>query len=304
MELRGIITPIVTPFAADGSLDWPAWERVIEHQIGQGAHGLIVGGTTGEFYSLTDAERVRQFRRARQVVGGRVPVLGGVNALRVDECPALAAEARAAGLDGLLVAPPPYSQPTPRELAAHCLRIDRAAGLPVMLYNYPGRSGTDMGEEFLSRVGRSANFQAIKESSGDIGRLHLLAREFPQLRLFCGADDQALEFYAWGAVGWVCGAANCIPAESRAFHDCCATRRDFDTGRRLMMALLPMMVLLERSGKYIQCVKRACDTLGIPGGGPTRPPMRPLTKEEARRVDETIATLTVAVRNALEEPPR
>lgn len=304
MRFTGIITPIVTPFAGDGGLDWRAWEQVIEHQIEQGAHGLIVGGTTGEFYALTNEERVEQFRRARHIVRGRLPVLGGVNALRSDECPALAEAARAAGLDGLLVAPPPYSLPTPKELALHCRRIDRAAGLPVMLYNYPGRSGADMGEEFLSRVSRSGNFRAIKESSGDIGRLHVLARDFPHLDLLCGADDQALEFFAWGAAGWVCGAANCLPMESRALHERCATRGDFSVGRELMKSILPMMVLLERSGKYIQCVKRACDTLGIPGGGPTRPPMRPLTKEEERKVDETIVTLKAAVRGTLKEASR
>ena len=97
-----------------------------------------------------------------------------------------------------LLASPPYAVPTERENALNALTIDRAANLPVMLYNYPGRTGTMMGEEFLDRVGRSRNFCGIKESSGDINRVHLLARDYPHIQLGCGMDDQALEFYAWG----------------------------------------------------------------------------------------------------------
>jgi len=300
MRFDGIFTPVVTPFASDGKVDWGEWESVIEFQIERGAHGLIVGGTTGEFYALEGEERLRQFRRAREIVRGRLPVLAGVNALRTEDSEFFAAEASAAGLDGLLMAAPPYSQPTPKELATHCLRIDRAAGLPVMLYNYPGRTGADMSEEFLSRVGRNANFQAIKESSGDIARLHALARDFPHLQLSCGADDQALEFFAWGAIGWVCGAANCLPTEARALYDLCVVKGDFRAGRQMMMAILPMMSLLERSGKYLQCVKRACDIQGFPGGGTVRSPMRPLSREVEREVDETVATLKVAARSILE----
>ena len=89
---------------------------------------------------------------------------------------------------------PPYAAPTERENALNALAIDRAADLPIMLHNYPGRMGITMGEEFLDRVGRSRNFCAIKESSGDINRVHLLARDYPHVQLSCGMDDQALEF--------------------------------------------------------------------------------------------------------------
>ncbi len=108
---------------------------------------------------------------------------------------------------------PPYSVPTERENALNALAIDRAADLPIMLYNYPGRMGINMGEEFLDRVGRSRNFCAIKESSGDINRVHLLARDYPHIQMSCGMDDQALEFFAWGARSWVCGGSNFLPAE-------------------------------------------------------------------------------------------
>ena len=303
MRFEGIYTPLVTPFRADGAIDWAAWAETIEFQIARGVHGLIAGGSTGEFYALAQAERLEQFRRLRDVAGRRLPLLAGVNALNADECPAYAAAARAAGMDGLLVAAPPYSQPSDRELADHCLRIDRAAGLPVMLYNFPGRTGAMMGAEFLARVGRNPNFCAVKESSGDIGRVHLLAREFPQIQLSCGADDQALEFFAWGARSWVCAAANGLPDEIVALYRACALEGDFNRGREIMKALLPMMQLLERGGQFIQCVKRGCELAGIPGG-PPRPPLRPISAKLRREVDETVAALKSGVRRALKNPPR
>ena len=300
MRFEGIYTPLITPFRADGAIDWAAWGEVIDFQIARGVNGLIAGGSTGEFYALTSQERLEQFRRLRDIVGKRLPLLAGVNALNADDCPAFAVAAREAGMDGLLVAAPPYSLPTDRELAAHCLRIDQAAGLPVMLYNYPGRTGAMMGEEFLARVGRNPNFCAIKESSGDINRVHLLAREFPHIQLSCGADDQALEFFAWGARSWVCAAANCVPDEIIALYRACAVDGDFVRGRKIMKALLPMMTLLERGGKFIQCVKHACELAGIPGGEP-RPPMRPMTKELRRETREAVATLKTTVRQIIKE---
>src|SRR5262249_1621980 len=89
-------------------------------------------------------------------------------------------------------------------LANHALAIDRAAGLPIMLYNYPGRTGTMMDVEFLDRVGRSTNFCAIKDSSGSIDHLHALARDYPHIDLFCGMHDQALEFFGCAAPATVC----------------------------------------------------------------------------------------------------
>ena len=149
------------------------------------------------------------------------------------------------GADAILVASPPYALPTERENAVHALTIDRAADLPIMLYNYPARTGVMMGETFLSRVGRSKNFQAIKESSGDINRVHLLAREFPHIEMSCGMDDQALEFFAWGSRSWVCGGSNFLPKEHIALYEACVVEKDFDKGRAIMKALLPLMAVLE-----------------------------------------------------------
>lgn len=295
MRFEGIYTPVITPFCEDFSIDKDGYAAVIERQIELGIHGLAIGGTTGENYALTPEERVWQFKFANEVIAGRVPWTAGVNDLRTETVCAFAEAAREHGADTLLLAVPPYSTPTGRELAQHALAVEKAGQLPVMLYNYPGRSGAEMDHEFLERVAQHSGFHGIKESSGDVNRIHMLAREFPHLQLCCGADDQALEFFAWGARCWVCAAANFFAPEAIALHKACAVDGDFDLGRRIMKAMLPLMTVLERGGKFIQCVKYACELDGLPGG-PARMPLRPMKKELKRQFHEALnnARTTIA----------
>jgi 4-hydroxy-tetrahydrodipicolinate synthase len=180
--------------------------------------------------------------------------------------------------------------PTDEENAMHALQIDQAANLPIMLYNYPGRTGTHMGEEFLDRVGRSNNFCGIKESSGDINRVHLLAHDYPNIGLCCGMDDQALEFFAWGARCWVCAGSNFLPKEHIALYEACVLEGDYAKGRRIMSALLPLMRVLEQGGKFVQSVKYGCELTGL-HPGPPRLPLQPLTTDEKSKLERVIATL-------------
>lgn len=298
MQFDGIYTPVITPMGPDREIDEKGWFEVIEHLLAQGTHGLVLGGTTGENYALTRDERVRQFQLGNDVIGGRVPWVAGVNDIRTEEVAALAVAAREAGASAILLAVPPYSLPNDKELAQHALAVDKACGLPVMLYNYPGRSGTGFGREFLDRVSRNRNFAAIKESSGDINRIHMIAREFPHLQLCCGADDQALEFFAWGARAWVCAAGNFLGAECIALYETCVIEGDFAKGRRLMKALLPVMTVLERGGKFAQCVKYGCEMAGLPAGA-VRLPLRPMKKELKRQMRDAVLTAQRTIRSIL-----
>lgn len=298
MRFEGIYVPIVTPFSEDLAIDFDAFGQVIDWQIENGTHGIIVGGSTGEFFSLSHEERTEQLEYAAARINGRVPLIAGVNDLLVDRCYDLTATARDAGADALLVAAPPYSLPGQKELAAHCLKIDRIANLPIILYNYPGRTGVCMEEEFLERVAQSRNVCAIKESSGDIDRIHLLAREYPQLQLSAGAEDQVLEFFAWGARSWVSVVANFFPKEAVAFYETCVLNGDFVTGRRIMTALLPLMVCLEKGGKFLQSVKYACEIVGRPGG-PVRPPLQAMKKELRREVLQIVQTAQTTLHTIL-----
>ncbi|HMB75564.1 MAG TPA: dihydrodipicolinate synthase family protein [Kiloniellaceae bacterium] len=281
MRFEGIYPPIITPFRDDLTINWEAWAEVVEFLIAEGVHGIIVGGTTGEFYAMSDEERVEQLRRGKDIIAGRLPLIAGVNALNAAACVDMAVAAKDAGADALLLAAPPYSLPGQAELAAHCLKVQAATGLPVMLYNYPGRTGVDMERPFLDIVVTNPAICAIKDASGDIDRVHMIAREYPSLQLSIGAEDLALEFFAWGARSWVSPIPNFLPKPVVKLYEACALEGDYDKGRRLMDALLPISTFLERSGSYMQCVKHGCEHLGLKAGA-VRPPLLPM--------DETIKT--------------
>ncbi|MEM7318153.1 MAG: dihydrodipicolinate synthase family protein [Pseudomonadota bacterium] len=286
----GIYTPVVTPFHEDGSVHWDALADVIEFLVDHGVHGLISGGSTGENYAQSVAERLEVARFTHERLNGRLPFVVGTGAMMTPDSIALAKGARDIGAQAILLASPAYSVPTDRENALNALAIDKAADLPVMLYNYPHRTGTMMGAEFLDRVGRSRNFCGIKESSGNINRVHLLARDYPHIQLGCGMDDQALEFFAWGAPFWVCGGSNFLPAEHVALYNACVVEGDFTKGRRIMSAMMPLMRVLEQGGKFIQTIKHGVTMNGIDAGA-MRPPLKGLNKDDKRALEQVTRVL-------------
>jgi len=290
MKFEGIYTPIITPYDDKCAINFDAIEAIIEDLITSGVHGLVIAGTTGEYYAQNVDERLELMKVCKDIINGRLPYIVGTGAIRTEDSVFYAEEAAKIGADGILVATPPYALPTERENALHALAIDRAANLPIMLYNYPGRMGSMMGEEYLDRVGRSSNFCAIKESSGDINRLHLLARDYPHIQLCCGMDDQALEFFAWGASGWVCAGSNFAPEAHVALYEACRVEGDFDKGRRIMSAMLPLMRVLEQGGKFIQCIKHGATMRGL-SVGPPRKPLQPLNKDDKRQLEQVIRVM-------------
>lgn len=299
MRFEGIYTPAITPHGVDGAIDRAAFAEVIESLIAAGVHGIIVGGSTGEYYAHSAEERIGLAAYAREVIGSRAPLIVGTGAIRTEDSVAYAEAAKEIRADAILVTSPPYAVPTERENAIHALTIDQAADLPIMLYNYPGRMGVCMGEEYFSRVGRSSNVVAIKESSGDMGQVHMLARKFPNIALSCGWDDQALEFFAWGARSWVCAGSNFLPAEHIALYRACAVEGDFDKGRRIMMAMMPLMNFLD-GGKFVQSIKHGCEFNGL-RAGTLRAPLLGLNEDEQRELETVITTLKRTVAQIVSE---
>ncbi|NVK31984.1 MAG: dihydrodipicolinate synthase family protein [Gammaproteobacteria bacterium] len=294
MEFKGIYTPAITPFLDSGQIDYDGTATVIEHLISSGVDGIILAGTTGEYYAMTSEERIEMMPKVKAMIEGRVPLIVGTGAIRTEDAVVFAEAAAKHGADGLLVATPPYALPTEQELAVHALTIDRAANLPIMLYNYPGRMGAMMGEEFLDLISASSNFCAIKESSGDINRLHLLANGYPNIQLSCGMDDQALEFFAWGAKSWVCAGSNFAPEAHIALYKACVDEGDFNKGRQIMSAMMPLMTVLEQGGKFIQCIKQGMDLRGLPGGQP-RKPLLGMTEEEQLALADAIEQMNAKI---------
>lgn len=289
MKFEGIYTPAITPLFPDGSIDKQSFAAVLESLIEAKVHGIILGGSTGEYYAQSTQERFDLGAYAKEVIGTRMPLIIGTGAVRTEDSVEYAKAAKEIGADAILVSTPPYALPTERENAVHALTIDRAANLPIMLYNYPARMGVMMGEEYFSRVSKSRNIVAIKESSGDMANLHLLARKFPHIALSCGWDDQALEFFAWGARSWVCAGSNFLPREHVALYEACVLEKNFDKGRAIMTAMLPLMDFLE-TGKFVQSIKHGCEIIGLKTGS-VRAPLRPLNSDEKRTLQTVVSTL-------------
>ncbi|WP_260961236.1 dihydrodipicolinate synthase family protein [Pseudomonas citri] len=289
MKFEGIYTPAITPLAADGSIDKAAFADVLEYLVESKVHGIIIGGSTGEYYAHSTQERFDLAAQAKDVLQGRLPLIVGTGAIRTEDSVAFAEAAKAIKADALLVGSPPYALPTQQEIAIHVQAVDRAANLPIMLYNYPGRMGVHMGPEFFDAVAQCKNIVAIKESSGDMGQLHRLACQYPHISLSCGWDDQALEFFAWGARSWVCAGSNFIPREHVALYEACVIEKDFNKGRRIMAAMMPLMDFLE-GGKFVQSIKHGCELAGLRSGG-VRAPLQGLEDSEKAALKDVVDTL-------------
>jgi 4-hydroxy-tetrahydrodipicolinate synthase len=290
MNFDGIYTPVITPLATDGSIDKAAFADVLEYLIDAKVHGIIVAATTGEYYAHTAQERYDLAKYAKEVIGSRVPLMVGTGAIRTEDSIEFAKVAKQIQADSILVTIPPYALPTEKEVAVHALSIDQAADLPVMFYNYPARMGVSMGKEFFDTVfAESKNFVGLKESSGEMNQLHMLARHYPELEISCGWDDQALEFFAWGARSWTCAGSNFIPHEHIALYEACVIEKDFDKGRRIMAAMMPLMDFLE-TGHFIQCIKYGCELNGLHTGS-VRAPLQDMDAEKKQAFQSIVAEL-------------
>lgn len=290
MNFEGIYTPVMTPLADDGSIDKIAFAEALEYLIDAKVHGILVAATTGEYYAHTPQERIDLARFAKEVIANRVPMGLGTGAIRTEDSVEYAKIAKEIQADGILVTTPPYAMPSEQEVATHVLKIDQAANLPIMFYNYPIRMGVLMGKDFFDTVfANTKNLVSLKESSGSMNQLHMLASNYPDFNISCGWDDQALEFFAWGARSWVCAGSNFIPHEHIALYNACVVEKDFDKGRKIMAAMLPLMDYLEQ-GHFIQCIKYGCELSGLKAGG-VRAPLQAMPEEKKEQLKAIIAKL-------------
>jgi len=278
-DFRGVFPAMVTPMDGDENVDYSKLEALVEYLIGAGIHGLIPLGSTGEFYALTAQERHDVLATVVRIAAGRVPVVAGVNAGSTREVVRYGREAEALGVSGLLVAPPYYSLPREDELLEHIRAVDRAVGIPIVLYNYPGRTGVDMKPEFLERLAELKNVRYVKESTGETARIsEIIRRCGDRLQVFCGCDTVVLESFVLGAVGWVAGIANVCAAEHVQLYrllEC----NNYAAARDGFFRLQPLFSLIEGSGKYTQLVKAGCGLMGRDAGPPRRPLLPPSEEE-------------------------
>lgn len=277
--MEGVYVPVVTPFDPRGDVDLDTLAAVVEHVLSAGVRGIVACGTTGEYYALTDDERLAVMRTIHTAAEGRAVLVAGCNSGATRQSVALAVAARDLGYDAVMLAAPPTSLPQQHELAAHFVAVAESAGLPTILYNYPARAGVEIGLECLDQVAGHPLIVGLKESSGDFSRLlTILHRHAGELTLVCGSDDQAADYFFWGVRGWLAGTANVLPREHVEILEA-ASSGDHDRARRLFARLLPWVQHME-AGAYNQKAKLGLRHLGL-DCGEVRPPLLPLDPDAA-----------------------
>lgn len=282
LTFRGVFAALVTPMKPNGEVAYRKLGRFAQYLIEQGVHGLIPLGSTGEYYALDASEREQVLKTTLEAAASRVPVVAGTNAGSTRDVIAFSRQAERLGCAGVMLAPPYYSLPRLDELFAHFRGVNDAIGIPIMLYNYPGRTGVDMPPDFIERLAGLKNIRYVKESTGEMPRItELLRRCGERVGVFCGCDTIALESLMVGAVGWVGGVVNVLPASHVRLYRLAVEERDYAAARELFFQMLPTLELMEGAGKYTQFVKAGCQLMGH-DPGPPRGPLQPATVQEAR----------------------
>ncbi len=239
MTIKGSITALITPFAS-GAFDEDAFRRLIEWQIAEGTHGLVPCGTTGESPTLSHDEHKHVIEVCIKTARGRVPVIAGTGSNATDEAIELSQHAEKAGADAVLIVTPYYNKPTQEGLYQHFKAINDALGIPILIYNIPGRSVVDMKVDTMARLYELENIVGVKDATADLQRAsQQRAAMGPEFILLTGDDASALGFMAHGGHGCISVASNVVPRLCAEFQIACMAG-DFAKALRLQDQLMPL----------------------------------------------------------------
>jgi len=268
---------MITPFTEEGALDPDGAQRLADHLVSQGGDGLVLSGTTGESPTTTDAEKAALVEAVRAAVGGRASIVTGVGTFDTRHTVELTLEAEKAGADGVLVVSPYYSRPPQDALEEHFRTVADASGLPVVLYDIPGRTGTRIEPDTMLRLAEHPRIVAVKDCSYDfLAAQKVLART--ELAYYAGCDEHNLALYAVGGAGYISTVANVVPAQLRAVLDAFEAG-DTPVSARLQQRATPLIESMMSAGLPGTVTTKALLTeLGLPAG-PVRAPLRPADRE-------------------------
>ena len=241
LDIRGCGTALVTPFREDGSVDEPALRRLVQFQLREGIDFLVPCGTTGETPTLEHGEYLGVIRLVIQEARGRVPVIAGVGGNSTKKVAEVAAEVKELGVQGILSVAPYYNKPTQEGLYQHFKAIAEATNLPLVLYNVPGRTSSNIEPATVGRLSHIANIIGIKEASGSIvQQMEVLNAVPPEFLVLSGDDAFTLPLIAVGGVGIISVASNEIPGPMTQLAHL-ALEGKYDEARKLSAQLLPLM---------------------------------------------------------------
>jgi 4-hydroxy-tetrahydrodipicolinate synthase len=258
--LKGSLVALITPFR-DGAVDDKAFQSFVDWQIGQGTHGVIPCGTTGESPTLSHAEHKRVVELCVEVAKGRVPVVAGTGSNSTEEAIDLTRHAQKAGADAALVVTPYYNKPTQEGLYQHYKAINDAVDLPIIIYNIPGRCVVDMSVATMARLAKLKNIAGVKDATNDLVRpLRTRAAIGPEFAMLSGEDGTVMAFLAQGGDGCISVTANVAPRACADMHEAWQ-KGDAKAAMKINTRLAPLhdALFVETSPAP---VKYACSLLG------------------------------------------
>ena len=262
--LGEVLTAIVTPFDADGAVDYDAFRSLMRHLVENGSDGLVVAGTTGEAPTLSDDERIELFRVAVDEVGGHATVVAGTGTYSTAHSVHLTELAHEAGVDGLLVVTPYYNKPPPRGIVEHFKAIAAVSDLPIIVYNIPARVVLNLEPETIAQLAQIPSVRAVKQANADLEQAERIVAEIG-LDLYAGDDDLILPFVRLGGMGGVCVHTHVVGPQVKEM-----IRRfregDENGARELEAETQPALDILKVQGNPI-AIKAALNLLGHEVGG-------------------------------------
>ena len=286
-RLRGSIPPLITPFK-NGEVDYPSYQTLIEYQIDEGTHGILVNGTTAEPSTLTLEERNRLVTLAVKTAAGRIPVVAATGSQSLAETRQLTEHAVDAGADALLIVTPYYIRPPQRGLVAYYLELAAMHDLPWMIYHIPGRTAVSVTLDTLKAIkDKAENFVGMKHAVNDLAFVSECLHEFgADFRVFVGLEELSFPMMAVGACGLMNAVGNLRPEVLSRMCDAVAAN-DMAAARHLHDALLEINQAVFFDTNPIP-IKYMMMRMGLLGSNEHRLPMMPATPELAERLDAVL----------------
>lgn len=286
MDFGQLITAMVTPFNTDHEIDYNQTEVLLEHLISNGTDAVIVAGTTGESPTLSTEEKISLFQFVVKYVNGRIPVLAGTGSYDTQASIDLTIEAEKAGVDGIMLVGPYYNRPSQEGLYEHFKTIAEATSLPIMVYNIPGRTSSNIDVDTIVKLSQIENIVSVKEASADLDAMsEIIERTGDDFTLYSGDDSLTLPVLAIGGNGVVSVSAHLVGNEMKQMieaYEAGQTKEASALHRQLMKTFRAVF-----SSPSPTPLKALLNLRGIQVGS-VRLPLVPVSEEEARQLDHEI----------------
>jgi 4-hydroxy-tetrahydrodipicolinate synthase len=283
------LVAMVTPMHPDGTISEPGLATLVDHLLTTGCDGIVVGGTTGESPTLTDAEAARLVGAVATQAKNQARVIAGVGTYDTAASIRRAREAEAAGADALLLVCPYYSRPTQAGVVAHCLAVADATELPVMLYDVPARAGIAMAPTTLIELAAHPRIRAVKDAKGDLFEaMSVMART--SLAYYCGIDELNLPYLACGATGVLSVVGNVV-ADRNADLIHAVRSGDLESAQRIHALLIPLVEAIMRTSPGAVMAKAALAELGIIPHPTVRLPLLEPVPAHFQQLTDALATV-------------